>query len=63
MGLALVTCMCNRVTVALAGLLVSYFYLHILTRLHLTPRVNYGVDTWFVCRVSYEKIIYGKNLS
>ena len=43
MGLALVTCMCNIVKVALAGLLVSYFYLHVLTGLLLTPRVNYGV--------------------
>ena len=30
MGLALVTCMCNRVTVASAGLLITYFYLHII---------------------------------
>ena len=23
---------------------------------------DYNLDTWFVCRVSYEKIIHGKNL-
>ena len=52
MGLALVTCMHNRVSVALAGLFLIFFYLHILTRLYLTRRLNYGVlEGGYVFRV------------